>query len=152
MSQPNATRQQPTQTELLREIEQTFQEAPYSKLDSTGFLMSSSVVGLIALLVLGNRVRQWHRQARLAPRHGRLFGDALKALDLRFSDRWFLKRMGRAYDAAAPAAVLLTPRLLAMGASAFQRKCGHSALRQMAETRAQSLCRRLFDEPLPEVE
>lgn len=141
-----------TPPEMMKELTNTFRHGPYQRLGNTGFVIACSTLVLIALIVLAMRIRRWRKDRRRRPRPRWLFVQALRRLGLGASDRWLLWRMACHHTPASPTAILLSPRLLALAARSYQTRCGHPSLREAVARRAESICRLLFDEPLPAVE
>lgn len=80
----------------------------------------------------------------------RLFRDLLRALSLPFGDKLLLRRVARRLGLANPAVMLLSPTLLGRHAYRWADLTGGKPSRHAGLARLDALCRRLFDQSLPD--
>ena len=80
----------------------------------------------------------------------RLFRDLLGALSLPFSDKLLLRRVARRLGLANPTVMLLSPTLLGRHAYRWADLTGGEPSRRAGLARLDALCRRLFDQSLPD--
>ena len=103
---------------------------------------------LLALLWIAH-IRWDHPRRATRPHPHRLFRRLLRELGLPLSDRLLLRRIARHAQLDNPALLLLSPQLMARYTHRWAHLIVSDGLKRTGVSRADAICRHLFDQPLP---
>ena len=136
------------QSDRLEALREYFVKGDPSSVGPSLGWLAAVAVALLALLWIAHVCSDRPRRAA-RPHPHRLFRRLMKQSGLSLSDRLLLRQIARHAQLDNPTLLLLSPQLMARYTHRWARLITAERLKRTGLSKTDTICRRLFDQPLP---